>query len=705
MTGTKGKANRLSKEKSPYLLQHAYNPVDWYSWNDEAFETAKRENKPIFLSIGYSTCHWCHVMAHESFEDEEVASLMNDTFINIKVDREERPDIDKAYMEVAQMMTGRGGWPLTVIMTPDKKPFYAATYIPKASRYNLPGMLDLVPRLKEIWDKERENINEVIRQVEQGLAKDKTAASEGTLNQEHIDEAFRYLAQRFDDKHGGFGTAPKFPSPHNLLLLLRYWKRSNDEWALNMAEKTLQEMRKGGLFDHLGGGFHRYSTDGKWLLPHFEKMLYDQGMLLLSYVEAYQATRKELYAMVSREIIDYVLGNLSHPEGGFYSAEDADSEGVEGKFYVWSQTELQNALEDDEFRAFKLHYNVEEEGNFREEATSEQSGQNILHVTRSNEVNAKALRITEDEFESLLGNASRKLLEIRARRVRPHLDDKILTDWNGLFIAALAKAARILGNEEYKREAMRAAEFVMKKMRPSSEVLLHRYREGEAAVDAFLDDYAYLIMALIELYETTFDPGYLKDALSLMNEQKDKFWDKEMGGFFFSSASAEKLISKQKDAYDGAMPSGNSVSMNNLIRLARLVGDSDLEDMGVATANAFSGEISKSPPSYSFMLVGLDQALGPSLEVVIAGRTEDSETGKMLQALRNLYMPNMVVLLRSGGETSKRLDSLAPFTKYYNVVKDRPTAHICIDHKCKLPVNDIETMLSLIGQGHKESTS
>ncbi|MFX1368760.1 MAG: thioredoxin domain-containing protein [Promethearchaeota archaeon] len=703
MADLETKPNRLFVEKSPYLLQHANNPVNWYPWSDEAFAAAEKENKPIFLSIGYSTCHWCHVMAHESFEDPVVAALMNDTFINIKVDREERPDIDKVYMQVAQMMTGGGGWPLTIIMTPDKKPFYAATYIPRESRYGMLGMLELVPKLKEIWETDRDNIVEVVGQVERAFRESTAAGVAGDLQVDAIDTAFSMLSQRYDEKRGGFGNAPKFPSPHNLMLLLRYWRRNGDDWALKMVETTLKEMRKGGLFDHIGYGFHRYSTDANWLVPHFEKMVYDQAMLVLAYLEAYQATGNPFYSSVAREIVGYVFRSLTDENGAFYSAEDADSEGVEGKFYVWSYQEISGILDSQEANAFRHMFNLLPEGNFREEATNEETGLNIPHVTRTRAEIAHEMNITVDKLDELLQRAQTKLFEARSNRVKPHLDDKILTDWNGLFIAALARAARVLNEPHYKDAAVRAISFIMAKMRPERGILFHRYRDGEAAVSAFLDDYAYLIWALVEMYETAFDPNYLELALELSEEQIEKFWDSKQGGFYFTSKDAEKLIARQRDAYDGALPSGNSVAMHNMIRLARLLGDSRLEDVGKKTGDFFSRDVSRNPAAYSFMLSALDLAVGPSLEVVIAGDPNDESTKAMLDALRCEYRPNMVVLLRSGGEVSRSLNTLAPFTKYYNVVGETATAHVCIDHSCKLPTNDVEHMIRMIDGENRTS--
>ncbi|MFX1265845.1 MAG: thioredoxin domain-containing protein, partial [Promethearchaeota archaeon] len=616
-----GTQNRLISEKSPYLLQHAYNPVDWHPWGEEAFELAKKEDKPIFLSIGYSTCHWCHVMAHESFENDEVAQLMNDTFVNIKVDREERPDIDRVYMEVAQLMTGRGGWPLTIIMTPDKEPFYAATYIPKESRYGQPGMMELIPKLGEIWESDRANISDVTSRIKDTLTQKKAEGVGRNLDIDDIEMAFTLFSRRFDDRKGGFGSAPKFPSPHNLMFLLRYWKRTGDDWALHMVERTLRAMRDGGIFDHVGYGFHRYSTDANWLLPHFEKMLYDQAMLVFAYIEAFEATRKPEYARVANEIIEYVLRDMTSKDGAFYSAEDADSEGVEGKFYVWSSKEIEDVLSKKEAAALSRMYNIRTEGNFREEATGEETGQNIPHVTRTLDDVAKEMGEDTVTLMQTLQSARQKLLSVREKRVRPHLDDKSLTDWNGLFIAALAKAGRALDNVDYVATAERAVEFFLSNLKDDQGRLLHRFRDGESSVNAFLDDYAFFVWGLLELYETTFDPRYLEMARDMTTDQISHFWDESEGAFFFTAHDSEDLLVRKKNVYDGAIPSGNSVSMLNLIRLARLLGDNELENKADMIGKAFSHEISRMQTAYSFMLVALDYALGPSHEIVIAGET------------------------------------------------------------------------------------
>ncbi len=697
MTGTKNsKKNRLSKEKSPYLLQHKDNPVDWYPWGKEAFDKAKKENKPVFLSIGYSTCHWCHVMAHESFEDEEVATLMNDAFISIKVDREERPDIDGVYMEVAQMITGQGGWPLTIIMTPEKQPFYAATYIPRESRYGRIGMKELVPRIKEIWETDKTNIDETTQRIQNALTEPRSFGDQSDLTLDAIDFAFSQFSQRFDEKRGGFGSAPKFPSPHNLMLILRYWKRTGDDWALHMVEKTLQAMRNGGIFDHIGFGFHRYSTDANWLLPHFEKMLYDQASLMMAYTEIYQITRKNEYADIVREIFEYVVRDLRSPEGAFYSAEDADSEGEEGKFYTWSQSEIEDVLSEEEASIVSQLFNIQKEGNFEDEATREKTGFNIPYLKDSTDI-ITDLKMSKEELKILIDNAKMKLFIRRERRVRPSLDDKILTDWNGFMIAALAKAGAILDDEKFIEAAEKTIEFIINTMIDEDRRLFHRYKDGEVAIQAFLDDYAYLVWALIEVYEATFKTKYLKLARDLTNDMIEHFWDKEEGGLFFSGTYSEELLVRKKDAYDGAMPSGNSVAALNLVRLARFLGDTNLEEKGAETIRAFSGIISRAYSGFSMMLIALDFALGKSFEIVIAGNPENSDTKEMVKAVHGHFIPNRVILLKGTKQQSEEISRLAPYTKYHDTVGGKATAHVCIDYNCKLPTNDVQHLLGLLG--------
>ena len=526
-------ANRLAKENSPYLLQHAGNPVDWYPWSDEAFAKAAREDKPIFLSIGYSTCHWCHVMERESFEDEEVAKLLNDTFVCIKVDREERPDIDNIYMTVCSMMTGSGGWPLTIIMTADKKPFFAGTYFAKQTQYGRMGMLDMIPRLHDIWQNRREEVLQSTDKILEILQQQNKSTPGEDIDQEVLHHAFNELSGRYDSKHAGFSNAPKFPTPHIITFLLRYWKMTGNDHALVMVDHTLTAMRLGGIFDQLGFGFHRYATDDRWLLPHFEKMLYDQALLAIAYLEGYQVTGNTLFKQTAHEIFTYVLRDMTAPEGGFFSAEDADSEGIEGKFYVWTLKELQDVLTPEEAELVQGLYNLKAEGNFHDEATGMPTGANIFHLTKPLPEAAPDSPQKSGDAAINLDDIRNKLFTHREERIHPHKDDKILTDWNGLMIGALAFGARILDNEAYLEAAKKAAHFVLSSMRNNGR-LLHRYRDGEAAVDGMLCDYAYVVWGLLELYTADFDAEILGEAIRLNDRMLQLFWDDKGGGFFLT---------------------------------------------------------------------------------------------------------------------------------------------------------------------------
>lgn len=671
---TQPNPNRLFHEKSLYLLQHAYNPVDWYPWGDEAFQEAKRLDKPIFLSIGYSTCHWCHVMEHESFTDKEVADLMNEAFINIKVDREERPDIDGVYMAVSQMLTGGGGWPLTIIMTPDKKPFYSATYIPKENRFNVVGMLDLVPQITNYWDTQRERLMGIGDNVASSLSTGGSGGGED-LKESVLGTGFMLLEDRYNEENGGFGDTPKFPSPHNLLFLLRYWKRTGDDKALSMVEYTLQKMSRGGIFDHVGYGFHRYSTDRQWLVPHFEKMLYDQAMLLMAYTEAYQATGKEEYRETAEQTIAYVLRDLTSTYGGFYSAEDADSEGEEGKFYVWTVDELQRIV-GDECQDVLVYLGVKPGGNYVDEATREKTGTNILHVAGDDPpVNLEAVK--------------NRLFEERERRERPLLDDKILTDWNGLMIAALSKAARAFQVNEYAEEAVRSAEFILGNMWDGDE-LLHRYREGEAQIGGFLDDYAFMVWGLIELYQATHEKRFLDEAWRINEVMMDIFADPE-GGLYFTSSEAEELLTRRKEIYDGAIPSGNSVAFMNMMRLSRLTGNTFLEEEAAKLSRFFSSSVQRAPHAYSMLLSGLDFAFGPSTEVVVSGNKEDIRD--IISQLSQRYLPNVVVHRYS--------TELATSVNYISDMKpgDSPLIYVCTGFVCSLPTGNMEKVWELLGEG------
>jgi uncharacterized protein YyaL (SSP411 family) len=669
--------NRLINEKSPYLLQHAHNPVDWYPWGDEAFETARKQNKPIFLSIGYSTCHWCHVMERESFEDEEVAGLLNRAFISIKVDREERPDIDSLYMSVAHMMTGRGGWPLTIIMTPEKEPFYAATYLPKHSRPGLMGMMDLIPAIEETWKTRQQEIEDTVDKVRTAISEfhdqDLAGAAPGDPQ---FEKAFEQLKSTFEPTHGGFGNKPKFPTLHNLMFLIRYGWKTGDSAALEMVEKTLRSMRRGGIYDHVGYGFHRYSTDEKWLVPHFEKMLYDQAIAVMAYTEAYLATGEDEYAQTAREVLKYVLRDMRSPEGGFYSAEDADSEGEEGKFYLWTQKELERIL-GKAAAALIAMFNVEDEGNFRDEATGEKLGTNILHLTRS---------LTPEE-QALWSEAREKLFEEREKRIHPLKDDKILTDWNGLMIKALAKAARALGEPEYEQAAIEAADFLLEKMRTPQGGLVHRYRQAEAAFEGNLNDYAFLIDGLIELHQTTQDLRFLHSALELTERMVAWFWDEEEGGFFQTGKDHEVLFVRQKESFDYAIPSGNSAAMIALIKLSRLTGDTSFEERALEIGKAFSKKIAEYPSVHTYMMEAIAFLSGPSVEVVVVGPEGSKETKAIYRELAKLHIPNKVVLLKTEDNRSE-LARLAPYTEPLSRLSGKATVYVCQSFACELPTTD-----------------
>jgi len=691
------KYNRLISQKSPYLLQHADNPVDWYPWAEEAFEKAKKKNKPVLLSIGYSTCHWCHVMAHESFEDPEVAKLMNETFVSVKVDREERPDIDRVYMTVCQMMTGSGGWPLTVIMTPNKEPFFAATYIPRETRFGRVGMLALIPRIKELWSTRQAEVLSSAAQITASLQDTASEAPGEGLNEPILHLAYEHLAERFDEHHGGFGSAPKFPTPHNILFLLRYWKRTRNEKALEMVERTLQAMRHGGIYDHVGFGFHRYSTDSRWLVPHFEKMLYDQALLAMAYTEAYQATGKEEYAQTPKEIFTYVLRDMTSPEGGFYSAEDADSEAEEGKFYLLTNDEIKKVLSAEEaYLAVKV-FNISEDGNFVDEVAGRKSRRNILHLTKSIDELASDLSMSAPDLRAQIEGIRQKLFAYRQKRIHPHKDDKILTDWNGLMIAALAKGAQVFDEPNYASAARHAADFILKSVRTLEGRLLHRYRDGEAALTAHADDYAFLIYGMLELYEATFEVNYLKTALELNEDLIRHFWDHNSGGFYFTADDSESLLVRQKEIYDGAIPSGNSVAMLNLLRLGRIIAKHDYEEKAAKIGQAFYRSVSQLPSAYTQLMAAVDFAIGPSYEVVIAGGSQANDTRQMLDAIRGLFMPNRIVILRPTDQKSPAIDDIAGFTRDHSSIDGKATAYVCLDYNCQLPTNDIGSVLRLLG--------
>jgi hypothetical protein len=682
--------NHLNSEKSPYLLQHAENPVDWYPWSDEAFARAEKEQKPIFLSIGYSTCHWCHVMAHESFEDRKVAALMNDIFVNIKVDREERPDIDQVYMTVCQMVTGGGGWPLTIMMTPDKKPFFAATYIPKSSRQGRSGLLDLLPRVKELWNDRRDELLESAQQITQSLQTIGSSPGNETLEEPVLDIAFEQLEQRYDARWGGFGQAPKFPMPHNLLFLLRYARRYNSDHAVNMVQKTLKAMRQGGIWDHVGYGLHRYSTDRSWLLPHFEKMLYDQALYLFTLSEAFQLTGDEMHRETAEQLVEFILREMTHDQGGFYSAQDADSEGEEGKFYVWSWEELESILSSETMDFMQMVFQVRKEGNFADEASGERTGHNILHRRASWKKLAQDLQKSETELLDQWQHIRQLLFNYRELRERPLLDDKILTDWNGLLIAALAKASRVFALPKARQAAEKAVQFIQHTLVNEQGVLLHRYRQGKAGLASHADDYAFYIWGLIELYQTTFDPLYLQLASRWQQQMVERFWDREQHGFYFTSHDSEILLVRRIEVSDGAVPSANSVSALNLIRLSRLTGEPSYEERARMLLQRFSSDVVAYPTAHTLMLCVLDFVLGPTQELVVATPDPLTDSPEWLQKLNRSYLPGMVILVKSGAQD--KLNTLAPFTKKMKSLDNKTTFYLCRDYHCEQPVFDANAL-------------
>ncbi len=678
--------NALIYEKSPYLLQHAHNPVNWYAWNDATFAKAAEEGKPVFLSIGYATCHWCHVMERESFENVDIADYLNEHYISIKVDREERPDIDAIYMRVCQAMTGHGGWPLTIMMTPDKKPFFAGTYFPPDNHQNRPGFPHILQQIHHAWKNEREKIEESCTAILEHFADNKAAygmALPPTIN----DLAFQRYEQTFDPQYGGFGTQPKFPSPQNLLFLLRYHKRTGNGAALAMVEQTLRAMRKGGIFDHIGFGFHRYSTDREWLLPHFEKMLYDQAMLALAYLETHQVTGGEpFYEQVAEEIFTYVLRDMTSPDGGFYSAEDADSEGHEGKFYVWSNEELVTVLGADDAALFAAAYNCSADGNFHDEASGSQTGENIPHLRLSLEDFAKSHSIDRYELRARLSGMRERLFAHREARIHPLKDDKILTDWNGLMIAAFAVGGRVLDNALYTQAAERSLEFILDKMtveKEGTKRLLHRYRAGDAAIPAFLDDYAFLANGAFELYQTTFNVKHLQTALMLADEMIRLFCDHTSGGFHFSASDNETLIMQTKEAYDGAIPSGNSIAASVLARLGKLTSNKTYQEIAERTIQRFASGIQSYPTGFAQMLMANDFLLGTTQEIIIAGRTNDGEIHTMLRLAAEHYVPHALLAFNHDPQELGRFVEQAAYQTSRN---NEATAYICENFVCLEPL-------------------
>ncbi len=691
------KQNHLINEKSPYLLQHAHNPVDWWPWCDEAFEKAKKEDKPILLSIGYYTCHWCHVMEKESYDDEEVGEAINKVFVPIKVDREERPDIDSTYMQICQKVSGNCGWPLNVFMTPDKKPFFITTYVPKESGYGMEGLLELVAKTDDLWKNSRKELVEDASAIIKSMEIEKAIKAKSfELDAVTLKMTYDHLLQTYDAKNGGFGYAPKFPSPHVLSYLLRYWKRYKDKNALSMVEQTITAMRLGGIFDQVGFGFHRYSTDEKWLVPHFEKMLYDQAMMAIACVETYQATGNDFYKKTAEEIFEFVLRDLTSKEGAFYTAVDADSDGEEGLFYIWTCEEFRNALGKDAELMEKV-FNMTEDGNYSEpgmHAAKHRVPKNILYLKKTVPELAKELKMKESELSKTIDSSRRKLFATREKRTHPSVDDKILTDVNGLMISAFAKAAVVFSDKKYADVANGAANFILEKMTSPEGKLYHRYRK-EAGIPAFLDDYAFFVNALIDVYEATFEVDYLRKAIALDQVAIEHFWDKKNGGFLFQSKDIEEMIVKKKDAHDGAIPSGNSLMMLNLLRLNRFTGDPKLEELALKLELAFSTQISRGPGSHAQFMSAVDFRIGPSYEIVIVEGDNREMVGKMLEKLSSTFIPNKIVMLKSK-ESTPIITKIADFTKFLDLMDNKTTACVCAHYACKRPTTDPEQMLKLL---------
>jgi len=676
--------NRLINESSPYLQQHAHNPVDWYPWGDEAFERAKKEDKPVFLSIGYSTCHWCHVMEYESFENEQIAEIMNEHFVSIKVDREQRPDVDQIYMNAVQLMTGSGGWPLSVFLTPDGEPFYGGTYFPPKDSYGRPGFERLLLSIAGAWKNRRQELVDSAGNLSELLKGPTGQVEEKRLSPQMLRSAFNHFRETFDAVNGGFGIAPKFPQPTNLSMLLCYWHRTADEQSLQMVEKTLDAMAKGGIYDHIGGGFHRYATDTRWLIPHFEKMLYDQALLSRVYLQAYQITGNKKYAEISKEIFDYVLRDMTDPKGGFYSAEDADSKGAEGTFYLWEPKQIASILDKDPARLFNVYYGVTEKGNF-------EKGKTILHVSTSIERLGKKFNKSLNEVENILTNARMKIFQSRQKRIRPHRDDKVITAWNGLMVSSLAYGGIILREERYISAAEQAAKFILGTLHKNGR-LMRYYRNGRVVEVAFLDDYAFMILGLLDLYEASFDTEWLIEAKELSEEMIELFTDNEHGGFFLTGKDGEKLITRTKPSSDGAIPSGNSIAALALLKLGRLTMNQHFIEQGNKVLESFSQQLGQSPAYSSAMLTALNFWLGPTQEIVIAGSAEAADTKQMLKLLRSKFLPNAVVLLHEEGRRASAIEQIVPFVRNQVAIDGKATAYVCENYVCKRPVNKIDDL-------------
>lgn len=707
--------NRLAHEKSPYLLQHAHNPVDWYPWGQGAFAKAREENKPIFLSVGYSTCHWCHVMAHESFENEEVAAIMNREFVNIKVDREERPDVDRVYMTFVQATTGSGGWPMSVWLTPDLKPFVGGTYFPPEERYGQPAFKKVLERIATAWKEDHDKIVEQGRKIVEALRESQSAApGEGKIDESIANAAYRQIDRSYDPKEGGFGNAPKFPRPVTLNFLTRFYARDpksdSGNHVLDMSLFTLRKMAAGGMHDHIGGGFHRYSVDRYWHVPHFEKMLYDQAQLAIAYLDAFQITKDKQYESVARDILDYVARDMTSKEGGFFSAEDADSPVVagigdpghsktaEGAFYVWTQKEIDDAL-GDSAEIFDFHYGVQSHGNAPEgsDPHDEFRGKNILIERHAIAETAQHFKKSEEEITKVLRESREKLFAIRAQRPRPHLDDKIISAWNGLMISAYARAAQVSDEPRYLEIATRSANFVRTKLYdPSGNILYRSYREGRSNIEGFADDYAMVIQGLLDLYEASFDVECLKFAIQLQEIQDRLFFDEKNGGYFSSSGRDESVFVRMKDDNDGAEPAASSIAALNLLRLSQIYGDPQIAERAKKTIDAFATILLQFPSGMPQMLVAVENSLGKSRQIVIAGKKDSPETKTLLKEVHRHFLPNTIVILADANQGQKYLGERNEAVRAMSLVEGKPAAYVCENFTCKAPVTDVKRLSDLL---------
>ena len=673
--------NRLVNETSPYLLQHAHNPVDWYSWGEEALEKSKLEDKPILLSIGYSACHWCHVMEAESFENEKIAELMNTNFVNIKVDREERPDLDQIYMNAVQMMTRHGGWPLTVFLTPDLVPFYGGTYFPPEDRQQMPGFPRILLGVSEAYRTRPEEIRQSAWEILSELRRMSVASqSKEVINPQLLDIAYRGIARSYDPKHGGFGSAPKFPSSMNLEFLLRTYNRTGDASALEMVTNSCRRMAEGGLYDQLGGGFHRYSTDARWLVPHFEKMLYDNALLSRLYLHVYQATGEEFFRKIVEETLDYVAREMLDASGAFYSTQDADSEGVEGKFFVWDKSEIEKLLGADDARLFNAYFDVTEGGNFEDS--------NILNIRRTSKIVAEELGVSEENLLDTVERGRRMLFDVREKRIKPGRDEKVIAAWNGLMLESFAEAAAVLERDDYREIAERNARFIAENLTTDG-MLLHVYKDGRAKHIGFLDDYAFIISGLITLFETTGTLHWLKEAIRLTDKMVEEFWDGDEGGFFYTGKSGEQLIVRQKDYFDNATPSGNSVAAESLLRLSELTGNEDYKRKAVNVLRLLRDTIERYPSGFGYALGAFDFYLSTPKEIVVVS-AESGDARPLTREIWSRYIPNKVVALAVEGDEAAPV--LLPLLRDRKADGGRATAYVCENYTCLQPVNSPEEL-------------